>query len=84
MTVVDGCRVKCRVGVRVIGVENRNSSRWRVTFDLNAKRQTATVAAYSLQYNNSVALSATSVAEESVYIHVTSLAHSPMHVVVTN
>jgi len=47
------CRVKTRSGVRVSGVENQDASRWRLSVDLNQKRQTSTVTAYSLRHNSS-------------------------------
>jgi len=50
---VQRCRVKTRSGVRVSGVENRDAARWRLSVDLNQKRQTSTVTAYSLRHNSS-------------------------------
>ena len=50
------CSVKTRSGVRVSGVENQDASRWRLSVDLNQKRQTSTVTAYSLQLNSSGAI----------------------------
>lgn len=60
-------RVKCRVGVRVVGVENRNASRWRLNTEMNAKRQTATVIAHGLPYNNGTSSAAPSGGDELVH-----------------
>jgi len=37
----------------VSGVDNQDASRWRLSVDLNQKRQTSTVTAYSLRHNSS-------------------------------
>ena len=46
--------MKTRSGVRVSGVENQDASRWRLSVELNQKRQVSTVTAYSLRHNSSV------------------------------
>jgi len=46
------CRVKTRSGVRVSGVENQDAARWRLSVELNQKRQVSTVTAFSLRHAN--------------------------------